>query len=301
MQTAQLSVVGLGLMGSAIARRLLATGFRPCVYNRTREKADALAADGGRVADTPRAAVADADVVVLSLSDETAVEQMLFGELLTHLRPGVTVVDASTVSPSYARTAAQRLAAARVRLVEACLIGNPEMARVGRLRVLAAGDRQDLESVQDVLAAIGGLGVRYIGPPGAACTLKLAFNLLLGAQTVALAEAVSVTTAAGIDRDLVITAITESGFSSPVLGFRAEFVRGRRYNPAAFRARLMEKDLRLLVREGAGSRLALPLAECAAGRFTDVVRAGEGDADAAVVAELPELTQERIDGKEIRT
>ena len=254
MPTTRLSVIGLGVMGSALARRLSTTGFRPCVYNRTREKAEAVAQDGMRVADSADSAVSGADVVVLSLSDETAVEQVLFGELLSFLQAGTVVIDTSTISPSYARDAERRLALAGIRRVEACLLGNPEMARTGRLRVLAAGDPQDLASVDDVLAAIGTLGVCRLGPAGTACALKLAFNLLLGAQTVALAEALSVATAAGIDRDLVLSTITESGFSSPVLAFRAEFMRERRYRPAAFQAQLMEKDLRLLLHEGAASR-----------------------------------------------
>jgi 3-hydroxyisobutyrate dehydrogenase-like beta-hydroxyacid dehydrogenase len=303
MGTGRLSVVGLGVMGSALARRLLAAGFDPCVHDRTRAKADALARDGARAASSPVSAVADADVVVLSLSDETAVDQVLFGRLAPHLRRGATVVDTSTVSPSYARCAAQRLAAVGVHHVEACLIGNPAMAQEGRLRVLAGGDRRDVERVADVLTAIGTLGVRYVGPPGAASALKLAFNLLLGAQTVALAEAVAVATTAGIHRDDVLTAITESGFSSPVLAYRARFMRERRYRPATFRAELMAKDLRLLVREGSEAGLALPLAECAAVRFDDVVRAGGADADAAVVAEPPGrvAAPDRAEEKEIRS
>src|SRR5262249_17797157 len=128
--------------------------------------------------------------------------------------------------------------------------------------------------------------VQYAGAAGSACALKLAFNLVLGSQVAALAEAAWLVEGAGLDRDAFLTAIAASGFASPVLAFRAELMRGRRYEPAAFRATLMEKDLRLALAEAAAHGISLPVTAQAAAQFAATVAAGGGDQDAAAVAEL---------------
>ena len=125
--------------------------------------------------------------------------------------------------------------------MELCVLGNPAMARSGELRLFAAGDQRDVVELEDVLKALG-RDVDYLGPPGMACAMKLSFNLLLGVQIVGLAEALAFGIRAGIDRKTLIGAIASSGVCSPVMAFRAEFMRTRSYLPAAFRARLMAKE-----------------------------------------------------------
>lgn len=280
----RLAFIGLGGMGAGMALRLLGSGFPVVVHNRTASRTEPVAAAGAVTAGSPSAAVAGVEVVLLSLADEAAVEEVLFGQVVPALPAGTLVVDTSTVSPGYARAAARRLAERGLRRVEACVIGNPQMARAGELRVLAAGAEEDVDAVQPVLDALG-QQVRYLGPPGAAATMKLAFNLLLGAQTVALAEAVGFGVSAGLDRDLLLTAIANSGFSSPVLSFRAEFMQRRTYQPPAFRTSLMHKDLRLALDEADAAGVRLPVARSAADRFADLIATGHGDDDAAAVIE----------------
>lgn len=274
-----LAFIGLGAMGGGMAHALRTAGFPIMVFNRTRSRAEPLAAVGARVADSPAQAADGVRVVVLSLSDEQAVEEILFGQLAGRLRPDAVVVDTSTVSPAYAIEAGRRLAKEGVRRVEACVLGNPAMARSGALRVFTAGREEDVAEVRAVLDAIG-QEVRHVGGPGSASALKLAFNLILGNQVAALAEAVRLTDGAGVDRDLFLTALTASGFSSPTLAFRAEMVRARRTEPAHFRLRLMHKDLALAVSEAAARGDELPVTAAAATRFAEGITRGHGDHDA---------------------
>ncbi|GAA1858960.1 NAD(P)-dependent oxidoreductase [Asanoa iriomotensis] len=285
MSVPRLAVIGLGNMGGGMARRLLGAGFPIAVHNRTRAKAEPLRSAGATVLETPTEAARAADVVLLSLSDEAAVDQILFGQLLEHLRPDTIVIDTSTVSPAYAREADARLRSRGIRRVEACVVGNPPMALAGQLRVFTAGEEGDAHEVRDVLAAIA-QEIRHLGPAGQASMLKLAFNLLLGAQTAALAEAVAFCEQRGLDRDLVLAAIMNSGWRSPVLQFRADFMRNRRYDPAGFRASLMAKDLDLITTEAALGDLRLPLTETAGRLFHEAAERGLGEQDAAVVAEI---------------
>jgi 3-hydroxyisobutyrate dehydrogenase len=291
MAKRSVAVIGLGGMGGGMAYALLDAGFAVTVFNRTRDKAEPLVRAGAVFADTAGDVGAEAEVVVLSLADEPAVEQLLFGEVVWRLRPGTTVVDTTTVSPSFARNTALRLAASGLHRVEACVIGNPDMAQSGQLRIFTAGEESAVDGVRDVLSALG-QEIRYLGSAGRASALKLAFNLLLGIQTAGLAEAVTFVESAGLDRELLLAALLSSGWRSPVLGFRAEFMRRRVYQPAGFRTVLMHKDLELALDQAAAFQLSLPLVAQAVDRFDAAIREGRGDEDAAVVAEIT-LSRER--------
>jgi 3-hydroxyisobutyrate dehydrogenase-like beta-hydroxyacid dehydrogenase len=282
----ELAFIGLGEMGGGMALCLRAAGISLVVHNRTAARAAPLAQAGARVAASSAEAVRGARIVMLSLADEEAVEQVLFTELAGRLRRGAIVIDTSTVSPAYSMSAAERLAAVGVRRVEACLIGNPAMARAGQLRIVTAGRPEDADEIHVILDALA-QDVRHVGPVGSAAALKLAFNLILGNQIAALAEAIALAECSGLERDLFLTALTASGFSSPTLAFRAGLIRQRRYEPPGFRSALMEKDLRLALGEAAHHGIALPLTRCAANRFAETVLAGDGGKDAAIIAELP--------------
>ncbi len=283
-----LAVIGLGGMGAGIAQSLLKAEFPVAVYNRTRSKAAPLEQAGATVGESAADAAAGASVIVLSLADEAAVEEVLFGHLGPTLRPGQLVVDTSTVSPQFARTSAARVAALGARRIEACVLGNPMMAASGQLRVFAAGDKADVAEAADLLSAIG-QEVRYLGGTGQASSLKLAFNLLLGVQTLGLAEAVRLVEGAGLERDVFLDALDSSGWRSPVLSFRAAFMRRRAYQPAGFRSALMHKDLSLAVREAASHDVDLALVRCAADRYAALLSAGCGDDDAAAIVDLPNI------------
>jgi 3-hydroxyisobutyrate dehydrogenase-like beta-hydroxyacid dehydrogenase len=278
----EIAFIGLGGMGTAMALRLIDSGFRLTVYNRTAAKAEPLREVGARVAPTAAEAVAGAEVVLISLSDETAVDEV-FGPL--SVPPGTLVVDTSTVSPSYARSAAALLGAAGIRRVETCILGNPPLARAGHARILVAGAAQDVEDAQPVLKALGGSQVLYAGEPGKAATMKLVFNMLLGAQVASLAEGVRYGERAGLDRETLLGAIAGSGFSSMVMSFRADIMRKGNYEPAAFRARLMDKDLRLIADDAAALGADSAIMDLVHGLFSRVVEAGDGDRDAAVIVE----------------
>jgi len=281
----RVAVIGLGAMGGGIASALLLAGYPVTVFNRTRAKAARFEAAGATVADSAGQAVREADVVLLSLADEAAVEQVLFGVLADHLRPGQHVIDTSTVSPAYAREAGTRMSARGLCRVEACVVGNPQMAANGQLRVYTAGDPADVQAVHAVLEAMS-QSVVHLGEAGRASTLKLAFNLLLGVQTAGLAEAVQLAEAAGLDRGLLLDALNASGWRSPVLSFRSRFMREREYAPAGFRSELMHKDLRLAQDEAAAHKICLPVTDTVLDRYAEVLSAGRGDEDAAVVVDV---------------
>ncbi|MEV2255300.1 NAD(P)-dependent oxidoreductase [Streptomyces sp. NPDC050147] len=284
MDNRQVAFLGLGNMGGGMAGRLLDSGYELTLYNRTASKAAALVEAGATLAEAPDKAALDHSVVMLSLSDENVVEDVLFGQVVPVLAPGTVIIDTSTVSPGYARQAAQRLADKGLRRVEACVVGNPLQARTGELRVYVAGEAADLEAVRPVLETVGN-DVVHLGAPGTAATMKLILNLLLGAQVASLAEAVAYGTAAGLDRDQLLGSVASSGFSSMVMRFRAELMRSRRYEPAFFRSELMEKDIRISMEAAEAHGIAMPVLGAVREQFAAVIAAGDGDKDASVIAE----------------
>jgi 3-hydroxyisobutyrate dehydrogenase len=135
------SVIGLGAMGAAMSARLLDRGFKVWVWNRTAARCDALAAQGAVAASSPAEVAAAARTVLVSVADEQAVEDVLFGSAgaVAALRPGGVVIETSTTSTEFARTLGSRLQAAGHQLLEARLLGNAQHARQGELRVMTAG------------------------------------------------------------------------------------------------------------------------------------------------------------------
>lgn len=282
MNPSSVAVLGLGEMGGGMAHALLRAGFDVAVFNRTPQKAAALVRAGASLLKAA-AEAGRADVLVLSLADENAVESVLFGEVAPSLTAGTVVLDTTTVSPSYARRSVERLAETGVRGVEVRVVGNADMARAGQLRIFTGGDQATVDSVRPLLSAMG-KETHHLGPAGHASALKLALNLLLGVQTAGLAEAARLADAAGIGRDGLLDVVLNSGWRSPVLAFRAERMRRREYEPAGFRAELMHKDLDLAMRCAEG--MPLPLTSRAAQRYGEIVAQGRGDEDAAVLVEL---------------
>lgn len=289
MSSQKLAFLGLGAMGAAMAARLMDRGHQVTVYNRSRSKGEALAAAGAQVADTPAAAVGGVPVVFVSLADEAAVDQVLFGPdgAAGAMRPGALIIDTSTVSPAYAVAVAARLETAGLGRLEACVVGNPQHARTGELRVFVAGAEAYLDRARPLLEELG-KQVVHVGAPGMAATVKLVFNVLLGVQLAGLAEAVSFGVDAGLDRDTLIELVRQSPFSSPVMSFRAPAFRERRYQPPSFRLSLMGKDLALAVDAAAAHGREIPVVAEAARRFQQAAAAGLGELDAAAIAELQE-------------
>jgi 3-hydroxyisobutyrate dehydrogenase-like beta-hydroxyacid dehydrogenase len=267
-----------------MAGRLLDQGFPLSVWNRTAAKAQPLTAAGALAPGTVAAAVREADVVLLSLSDAEAVESALLadGGATDAIKPGAMIVNTSTVSPEAARRLGGRLGGLGLPYLDVAVLGNPLQARAGEVRLLAAGSGDDVAAARPVLDALA-KQVVYVGVVGLAATTKLVFNALLGAQLASLAEAVSYGVSAGLDLNGLLAAIAHSGFSSQVMAFRADLVQRRAYQPAAFRAALMGKDLDLVLAEAERYGVRAPLLQSARAHFSDAVEAGDGDLDAAIV------------------
>jgi 3-hydroxyisobutyrate dehydrogenase-like beta-hydroxyacid dehydrogenase len=190
--------LGIGLMGSRQAKRLLDAGHSLTVWNRSREKAEALSAFGARVVDTAAEAVADADVVILMLENGRIVTDVLFSQgAAGSLRPGAVLVDMSSIKPAEAQEHAKRLAERGVHHIDAPVSGGTLGAEQGTLAIMAGGQSDIFDRVESILAIMG--RPVHVGPHGAGQLAKLANQIIVGVTIGAVAEALLLAQRGGAD------------------------------------------------------------------------------------------------------
>jgi len=235
-----IAVLGTGQMGAAMVRRLLASGHRVRVWNRTVPRTAALLKLGADVAASAAEAVGDADVVITMLTDTAAIDAVLFdtGAAARALRPGTCVVQMSTIGPTEVRELAKRLPAG-VDLVDAPVGGSIDAAEAGRLIVLAGGEDSALRRVAPVLEVFG--TVRRCGSVGGGAALKLILNTALVTSVAALADTMTLAALLGVKRDTAMEALAVGPLGGAVTRATS--------TSASFSIALAGKDLALALRE----------------------------------------------------
>jgi 3-hydroxyisobutyrate dehydrogenase-like beta-hydroxyacid dehydrogenase len=254
----RLGFIGLGGMGSRMARRLLAAGYDLTVNDRSRERARPLEQGGANFAPTPQRLTAAVDVVVSSLTDDAALEEVMFGPegALAGARPGTIFIEMSTVSPR----ASQRLHdAARPRafdVLDAPVSGSTPQAEEGQLVILVGGREEMYRRCRPILNVLG-KGSFYMGPAGSGTATKLCLNTLLGVGMQALAEAIALGLRSGLDHERLLQILGETSVLSPSQKSKLEQARTGEY-PPTFPLRLMYKDFSLISQHALELSIAMP-------------------------------------------
>jgi 3-hydroxyisobutyrate dehydrogenase-like beta-hydroxyacid dehydrogenase len=253
-----LGFVGLGAMGSRMAKRLLDAGYPVVGYNRTPAKARWLVEAGLRLADSPRGTAEGSDVVFSMVTDTAALRAVALGPdgILAGLRPGATLVEMSTVSPAVILELAALAEARGAAVLDAPVSGSGVTVEEGNLSFMVGGDPAVLERVRPYLLAIGPT-VTQVGPLGFGKTMKIAINLALGAQFLAFSETVLLAGRAGIPRERAVEVALKSALASPMLKYRGPLVLAMPAEPI-FNVGLMQKDLELAMELGRTLGVSLP-------------------------------------------
>jgi 3-hydroxyisobutyrate dehydrogenase-like beta-hydroxyacid dehydrogenase len=282
----KVAFVGLGVMGSRMARRLLDAGHGVSGYNRTRAKAEALVPVGLRVAASPRAAADGAEAVFSMLADSEALRAVALGPdgVLAGLAPGATWVEMSTASPAVVRELEAAAASRGASLIDAPVSGSPVTLDQGQLSFMVGGDPAALERVRPLLLAIGPT-ITHVGPLGLAVTMKIATNLGLGVQMLAFSEAVVLAEKAGIARERAVEVLLRSVAASPMLKYRGPFVLGMPAE-AIFNVPMMQKDLGLALELGRAMSVPLPSTALVHEMLSAARGQGLGHYDFAVVFDV---------------
>jgi 3-hydroxyisobutyrate dehydrogenase-like beta-hydroxyacid dehydrogenase len=238
----KITVLGIGLMGYPMARRLCEAGFAVQVWNRSRDKAERVAAFGATVFDTATQAVQGADIVIGMLENGTVMDNVLFGQSAAQaIAQGTLVIDMASTKPREARDHAARLAAMGISHIDCPVSGGTVGAEGGTLVMMAGGKPEDFARAQDVLKVFG--RSTHVGPHGAGQLAKLANQMIVGITIGAVAEALLLCQRGGADMGKVREAITGGFADSRILQLHGQRMVQRDFAPRG-RLSIQLKDMR---------------------------------------------------------
>src|SRR6266436_5591010 len=253
-----ISYLGLGTMGSGMASNLLKAGYQLTLWNRSAEKCKPFARKGARVADTPADAARDVDLVIYMLSNDQAVEEVVFGAkgILGGIKEGQIAMDMSTVLPAMSLREQEAYAKRGVDFLDAPVFGSKREAANAELWIMAAGNKAVFEKVKPVLEQLGQT-VHYFGKNGNATAMKLVGNLIVALELEALAEGLVLAQKAGLDLSTVMEVVKVADFRSPLLVSNGQNILKRDFAPS-FALKLMLKDADLIEKFAASVQSPIP-------------------------------------------
>ena len=287
--------IGMGIMGSGMARNLLAAGHEVVVWNRTRSKAEAI--ESATVADSPADLARRCGVVMVCVSDTPDVVEVVEGDdgVLAGAGEGHLIVDHSTISPSVTVELAERCAERGVRWVDAPVSGGSEGAERGTLSVMVGGEAADVERARRYMDAYS-TTVTHVGPVGSGQIVKLVNQVLVVVNQLASSEALLLAQAAGVDLEATLKAVEGGAAGSWMLSNRGPQMIHRDWRPG-FTIDLQQKDLRLVLDATDELGVALPGTALVFQLYRTLQRRGLGaEGNHALVKALEELNDLRLGG-----
>lgn len=296
----KLGFIGLGYMGSRIAKRLADAGHPLVVFNRNHAKTEALASYGAEVAASPGELATATDVILSCLTDGQAVRNVYLGAggVLDCARPGAVIIEMSTVTPEISQQLYEAGCGRGIAVLDVAISGSTPAAEAGALTLFGGGEHDVFESLTPIFRSIARQWF-YMGSIGSGVAMKLVVNTLLGVGMQAIAEAVALGRGLGIERNLLLDALAKTAVVAPAHAGKLASAKRNDYLPQ-FPVRLMHKDFLLIGAKAAKLGVAMPAtveaakiagAEAASGReedFSAVIRAMEEMAEANPIP--PEAT-----------
>jgi len=270
----RLGFIGLGIMGFPMATRLLEAGYPLALHTRTKAKASRLLSRGARILDTPKQIAEQCDVVLICVTDTPDVEAVIRGEngILGSARPGLIVIDHSTISPSKTRELAETLAAKGTAMLDAPVSGGDVGAKNGTLSIMVGGEAAALEKVEPILRRMG-TTITHCGPSGSGQSTKLVNQILVSVTNMAVCEALTFAKKHGLNLEKTIAAISGGAAGSWQLTNLGPRMVNNDFRPG-FMINLQQKDLRLVMQAAEESNTSLPAASLVHQLFTAAEAAG---------------------------
>ena len=277
-------VVGLGIMGGAFAQHLAAAEVRTLGYDLLSAKVDALIAQGGEGCSSPRAVAGEADVVITSLPHSEALEEALFGGdgIVAAGRPGILLVETSTLPLEVREKARSRLAAAGISMLDAPVSGTGGQAKTKDISVFAGGERTDFERARGILSHFA-RSVRYVGGFGDGSKIKYIANLLVAVHILAAAEAIVLGEKAGLDRAALVDILADSAATSRMLEVRGPNMVSGAYAAPMVTVDVFRKDLAIITDFAREAGAPVPMFSTCVPLFEELSALGLGGYDTAAV------------------
>src|SRR6195256_4626638 len=279
----RISYLGLGTMGSGMASNLLKAGYKLTVWNRNAEKCEPFARKGARVAKTPADAVRDVELIMYSLSNDQAVEEVVFGAkgILSGSKEGQIAIDMSPVLPATSLREQEAYAKRGVDFLDVPVFGSKSESAQAKLWIMAAGNKAIFERVKPVLEHLGQT-VHYFGKNGNAAAMKLVGNLIVALELEALSEGLVLAQKAGLDLDTVMEVVKVADFRSPLLVNNGQNILKRDF-ATSFALNLMLKDAGLIEKFSESLQSPIPALRVVEKNLESAVALGFGKENASAV------------------
>jgi len=280
--------IGLGSMGSGMARNLVKAGHMVTVFNRTRSRAEELRSSGAVIAESPAQAASGVEAVITMVADDHALEDVVFGKggMLQALPPGAIHIGASTISVALSRRLTTAHQDKGQHYVAAPVFGRPEAAAAAKLFVVAAGDARQIERCRPLFDAMGQKTFIAGEEPAMANVVKVAGNFLLTTVIEGLAEAFALARKSKVDAAQLLEILTASLFPAPVYKNYGAMIAAEKFEPASFKLRLGAKDNRLVLAAAEEAAVPMPMASLVRDQFLAAMAQGMADADWAAIARV---------------
>lgn len=275
-----IGLIGLGLLGSAIADRLLKAGLSVTGYDVQQDATTRFRQAGGQVANSARDVAAGCRCVILSLPNSDIVDQVL-DEIASELKPGSVIIDTTTGDPQRTRRSATALSSRQVELVDATVLGSSAVTRAGESVLMVGASAEALETCGEVLGAISGQ-IHHVGPVGSGQEMKLVANLVLGLNRAVLAEGLHFAGTLGLDLNRVLDVLKSGAAYSTVMDAKGHKMITGDFEP---QARLSQhlKDVRLILQHAQDAGTQLPLSQLHQQLLQSVETGGGGNLDNSAV------------------
>ncbi len=285
MANPRVAILGLGIMGSGMAGRLLSANFALTVYNRNREKTKTFQDAGAFIAGSPREAAARSEVIISMVADDTASRGIWMGGdgALAGTTPGSVLIESSTLTVNWIKELATAAAARGCELLDAPVTGTKSHAASGELVFLVGGSDKALAFAGPVLSVLS-RDIIHLGGTGSGAVMKLINNFLAGVQAASFAEAVAFIKASGLDHDRAVSVLTNGAPGSPLVKTIAARAKAGDFTPN-FSLRLMAKDIGYASEEAKNYGVQLQTAASTLAVLKEAIAAGYGEQDFSVVIE----------------
>lgn len=276
--------VGLGLMGSGMARNLVKAGFRVIGYDLDSGKVAAFTAAGGKKSEDPGTMAANVDVIVLSLPNSNVVNQVVHETLRLKEtgRENLILIDTTTADPGMSKALAEQLQSKGITMLDATISGTSKMCAEKNITLMVGGDKGIFQECENIFSALA-VQTFYLGPNGSGALMKLIVNLVLGLNRMVLAEGLSLGKNAGVDTEQMLNVLKNSAAYSKAIDMKGLKMTTADFLPAEGKLAFHLKDVRLMLDLSRQLDFPLPLCCLHAQALTSLVAKGRGEWDNAAI------------------
>lgn len=282
----RMGIIGTGMLGSAIATRLLKSGYQTTVYNRTREKADKLKVLGASIVDSPKDVAKTSDLVITIVNDARAVEDVSFGKdgIVDGKHDGLVVADMSTTNPLSSRNISKKFMEKGIFMLDTPVMGGPAQAENGELVVMVGGNKSIYEDHKKIFDTIGNKTF-YLGENGSGHAMKIAMNLQIAVLALSLSESITLVRGAGLDPEVFVEILNSTYFKTGMsVNKGPKMIKGD-FKPT-FTLKMMKKDLDTINDAAEKFNISLPMTTLANKLYQDAIANGFGELDYTGILEF---------------